>query len=320
MHYVQYAIDGITYDNFEVLFSQIWKEAKNKYGRDTWKFNKYIWENWFCKMTGGNPDLGGYPKALDAQFETFVKGVTSWNEANCFARTNLMYFTAEEINRYWTCGTSGFSFSRNSSNEKERFTSVVNKSIDGNGGTTGKISKSNGYTTVTVGNKKYKVMYQGSEGELYRQSGCSITSEAIVLSAYKPELKHTAKSLHEKFGATIRGIEQIAGDLTGMGVKSKSYVSFGADKKPSVQKTAITNIKNNLSKGKPVIILVRSGPDACYTSNAHYMVLVGYNESGKPIIIDPGKGSCSEKHTVEQLVKNYIYAPSDYEQGYVLIN
>ena len=78
------------------------KEEK-KYGKNTWQFNKYIWENWYCQQVGGHPGLAGYIKALDAQEETFVKGVTQWSEANCYSRKNLLYFTNNEINQYWSC-------------------------------------------------------------------------------------------------------------------------------------------------------------------------------------------------------------------------
>lgn len=125
-----YTIGGMsTADEFKAS----WKEAENKYGKNTWKFNKYIWENWYCQQTGGNPHLKGYIKALDAQAETFIKGTTKWNERNCYSRTNMMYFTADEISAYWTCGADGLNLSRTSSNEKERFTTVENKELGRSG-------------------------------------------------------------------------------------------------------------------------------------------------------------------------------------------
>ena len=179
-----------------------------------------------------------------------------------------------------------------------------------------------GYTkSITVGNKIYLVYNQGYYGGNIAQAGCSITSEAIVASAYKPDLGYTPETLANKYSYP-RSLSQIASDLTSFGIESTSRVTYNADSNSTVHNTAIQEIKNNLLNGRPVIILVRSGADNKYTASAHYMVLVGYNESGYPIIADSNGGKCRTESTLEDIVKKYIYAyaQTGREQGYILIN
>lgn len=128
----RYALCAIYYRGVSTIedFKTTWRSAVSDYKKDTWKFNKYLWENWYCKQIGGNNTRGGYVKALDAQFETFVKGVVDWEEVNCFSRTEMKYFTQEEIDNYWNINSSGFTFSRTSSNEKEIFTTHINEALN----------------------------------------------------------------------------------------------------------------------------------------------------------------------------------------------
>lgn len=178
-----------------------------------------------------------------------------------------------------------------------------------------------GYTkSVTVGKRKYLVYNQGAFPGNIGPAGCSITSEAIVLSGYGKS--KTPKNIADDISWSFpRSLSQIASDLTNYGVKSTASVKYNQHNNSSTHKTAISEIKSNLSNGRPVIILVRSGPDARYTGSAHYMVLVGFNEKGYPIIADPNGGRCRTESTLEDLVKKYIYAYSESgsEQGYVLI-
>lgn len=299
-------------------FIAAWKSASSLYTRDSWQFNKYIWENWYCQETGGHPNLAGYIKALDAQAETFIKGVTSWGEGNIFSRTNLIYFTAEEVNKYWTCGTSGFNFSRNASNEQERFT--TEKGSFGTSAANVNVSGGTGYTkTVTVGSKQYKVYDQTTYESNISSSGCSISAEAIVASGYGKD--YTPKDMANRCSNSYpRSLAQIATDLTSIGINSTSYVSYNSTNNTTVKNEAINKIDQNLKAGKPVIILVRNGGDSYYTRSAHYIVLVGYAENGNPSIADSYKGQTHDAHSLKTLVEKYMYYESSYEQGYVLIN
>ena len=168
--------------------------------------------------------------------------------------------------------------------------------------------------TVTVGQKKYKVYSQHLFGSnSISSSGCSISSEAIVLSGYGKN--NTPYTIAQDVGWEFpRSISQIAEDLTGYGVKSTARVDYSAGS--DVKNKAIQEIDNNLKQGKPVLILVRGRP---YTGVAHYMVLVGYM-NGKPVIADPNGGDTWNDDSLEDLVNNHIYRESDYEQGYVLVD
>ena len=179
----------------------------------------------------------------------------------------------------------------------------------------------NGYDkTITVGTRKYKIYNQGEFGRSdISSAGCSITSEAIVLSGYgKSQTPLTIANDVEYFP---RSIDDIAYDLTNYGVKSTAYTSSNRDK-------TIKDIDNNLKQGKPVVILVRGNIDTRYTGGAHYMTLLGYSKNGKPVIGDPKYGTAwgeespdgGTQDSLETLVDDYIYTGSQHEEGYVLID
>ena len=173
-----------------------------------------------------------------------------------------------------------------------------------------------GYTkTVTVGSKKFKVFNQGLYGGNIPSAGCSISSEAIVLSGYGKD--QTPYTISQYVSYYPRSIADIGDDLEHYGVKSTSRVNYGAGS--SVKTKAVEEIENNLKQGRPVIILVRANYDSKYTRGAHYMALVGY-KNGKAVIADPNGGRVWNDDTVDTLVNRYMYTGSDYEEGYVLAN
>ncbi len=163
MLYVQFITDGCSTGE---EFKNVWRTAKNSYGENSWQFNKYLWENWYCQQTGGHPNLAGYIKALDAQAETFFKGVTVWNMQNCYSRTNLLFFTPDEINTYWTCGTNGFTFARTSSNEEGTFTTFNNSTLETQGGVNGDINL-NSSTFLSTARNVWQKIYRSSSITTY---------------------------------------------------------------------------------------------------------------------------------------------------------
>ena len=164
-----------------------------------------------------------------------------------------------------------------------------------------------------ISKREYKVYRQGAYGGSIPSAGCSISSEAIVLSGYG--INQTPQDRANAVSYFPRSIADIANDMTGLNVPSTAYVTFNSGE--SVMQEAIRNIGNNLREGKPVIILVRGSK---YTSCAHYMALIGFNSQGKPVIADPAGGRVWEEDSLEDLVRYHIYVSSSYEQGYVLIN
>ncbi len=188
-----------------------------------------------------------------------------------------------------------------------------------------------GYSrTVQSSGKTYKVYDQTSFSGKIPSSGCSITSESIVLSGYRPELAYTPENMAKYCGYSYpRSLNQIASDLTTLGVASTAYSISGsttqiAEINITFKKQAINNINTNLKEGKPVIILVTDSRVYAnkYTRAAHYMVLTGFNNVGKPVIADPYGSRIWEEDSVEDLVNYFIYepSPSGAERGYVLIN
>lgn len=181
-----------------------------------------------------------------------------------------------------------------------------------------------GYTQIVkVANKTYKIYNQRSYSRLISRSGCSITSEAIVLSAYGKDLTPTdiANDVAWIFPRTIK---QIAGDLEGYGITC-SYESLSGNKIQEAQADSVIDnteriIKNNLLKGMPVIMLVHQGKDNRYTSDAHYIVLVGMDKNGNPAIADPNGVGYRCETDLRTLIKEYMYFNSRAgERGYVLI-
>ena len=187
--------------------------------------------------------------------------------------------------------------------------------------------KETGYTkTVTVGNKKYKVYNQGSFGQNIARGGCSITSEAIILSGYG--INKTPSETSKTRGVTLT-IDQTAQNLTDEAVSARSVIcKANEEASTTVKNQAIKDITNNLNSDKPVIILVRPADEGSenhrkkYTSEAHYMALLGYSSNGNPLIADPNGGKTWDEDSIETLVNEYIYDKdsSNLEQGYILIN
>ena len=222
--------------------------------------------------------------------------------------------------------------------------------IKGNGANTGTVRKSfnivkalyanvknesgNGYTkTITVGNRKYNVYNQGAFYSNYGSigsGGCSITSMAIVLSGYRQN--KTPTDIASKLHAVTITITDIANGMKGYGVNATAITNNNAENNTNIKNKAKNDIDNNLKIGKPVIILVRQNRNKAavrfseggeqYTLEAHYIVLVGYGQNGKPVVADPNSGQVHNLHSLDTIINDYIYAKSDggYEQGYVLIN
>lgn len=191
-----------------------------------------------------------------------------------------------------------------------QFSSVGNGTVSQESGT--------GYSqTVKVGSRTFKVYNQGAFGGNIPGAGCSISSEAIVLSGYGKN--KTPANIASDVPYYPRAIADIANDLTGYGVSSTSRVSYGSARNSSVRNTAYSEIDRSLKNGKPVIILVRANISSKYTRGAHYMALVGY-ANGKPIIADPNGGRVWNEDSLDTIINTYIYTGSSYEEGYVFVN
>ena len=179
----------------------------------------------------------------------------------------------------------------------------------------------NGYTKVAmVDNKKYKIFNQGMFRGNIPSEGCSITSEAIVLSGYGKN--KTPNNIANDVSYYPRTIAEIANDLTKYGVPSKyKSISPSEAQNSSNRSNAKNEIKSNLEKGKPIILLLHQGTDNRYTSDAHYVVLVGLDKNGNPAIANPNGGLYQNSDNLDTLINNYMYyyGRGGGERGYVII-
>lgn len=223
---------------------------------------------------------------------------------------------------------------------KNKNIGTANVYITGNGGNTGtakanfNILKQNtlsiknvnkvGYSKIiTLGDKSYKVYNQGSFSRNIPSEGCSITSEAIVLSAYG--INKSPDNLANEIGWNFpRSLSQVSDDLNKKGVSSSfTSISPEATKNKEEIEKAKNIINNNLKNGKPVIMLLMEGDDYEFTKDAHYIVLVGYNENSYPIIANPNGGQIQQEFSLNSLIEDYMYYyghQGSGERGYVVIN
>ena len=125
-----YALTSIYY-NFGKLptrngktFVQVYTEGEEQFGKNTWQQNRYIWDNWWSALGGGQP---GHIPSRDASFETYVKGVFDFDNSpagQVFSRNYYIYYTQEQLAQFDYA--PNFRVTRTSVNEEEIFTYEAN--------------------------------------------------------------------------------------------------------------------------------------------------------------------------------------------------
>lgn len=201
-----YALTAIVY-NFGHLpqrngytFVAVFEKAASQYEVNSWEFNRFIWDNWWCKLEGGS---GVHIPARDAQFETYVKGVYDFasesDAGEAFARKYYIYYTQAQINAI--SYAPKLSITRSSSNEEEIFT-YEEKSC---GGYDGEFLVAAGYRFPHYLQKDYARKYGTSD---IPTSGCGPTSMAMILAGFCNDTSITpvtyVDTLEEYYGSNYK--------------------------------------------------------------------------------------------------------------------
>ena len=158
------------------------------------------------------------------------------------------------------------------------------------------------------GSKIYQCYAQIDYG--YEAQGCVVTAVAIAASAYgkaytpkriqegkrsrRYSVRYAVKKmkasaeLHGKAAISVSTAAQILKD---MGIQTKAVYRFKKSK-------AIKEIKKHVKKGKPVLIKANAQKhNGIQIANAHHAILlVGLDEEGYGIFIDPMQGKINYAH------------------------
>ena len=101
-------------------FKQAYQAAAAKYEINSWEFNRFLWDEWWNYLHGGQP---GHIYSRDMEFETFVKGVFDFSRSSAGpagGRTKYIYYTQAQINSISYAQKKPIT--RTASNEQEIFT------------------------------------------------------------------------------------------------------------------------------------------------------------------------------------------------------
>lgn len=196
------------------------------------------------------------------------------------------------------------------------------------------------YVGTSAGLKTYTLYTQTGKSSYYRNLGCVTTAVSIVASSYgksySPETIHASsvtKKYSERyavkklgystslFGSAAISVKTASQILTDMGITNKAVYSYD-------KATAIAEITAHVKQGKPVILKANnSRVNGVQIANAHHaMVLVGIDENGYGIFIEPFNGSINYAHgngtyfkmTIDTFVnKHMTSATGNYNVPYV---
>jgi len=255
-------------------FKQVYEAASGLYEVNSWEHNRYVWDNWWCKLGGGAP---GHIPSRDATFETYVKGIYDYSQSpagEVFGRTKYIYYTAAQLAQFSYAPNKPIT--RTAANEQEIFT-YVEKS----GGTVGSTDIS-GYSfrTYTSSNGKTYTWYLqnygpwvnevSSGGSTMAAAGCYCTSASIVGSGYgNTRLPGWGRNIYE-YNLTSRHL--------GAGCPGGVVSQLSSNQ--------LSEIQNHLRNGGEVIVHVQGsgrGGTSRYTSNQHWMPLVDINQDGSQV-------------------------------------
>ena len=105
------------------------------YEKNSVEHNRYIWDNWWCDLGGGEP---GHITARDAQFETYVKGIYDFKNdseaGEVFGRNKYIYYTQEQLNKFNYALKKPITRTKDNEDEifkyEERYSSKLKESSD----------------------------------------------------------------------------------------------------------------------------------------------------------------------------------------------
>ncbi len=171
--------------------------------------------------------------------------------------------------------------------------------------------------TATVNGRTYIIWDQysySSSSSIYR-TGCGPTTMAIILSGYG--FDYDIEKAFNEF-SPMQLIETYASHFNRLGVSATAYQHTGSNTEET-KSAAVTRIRNNLLMGRPVMILVRSGPDSKFTHSAHFMAILGVTEDDQAIIANSVYGQI-QYMDLKTLIYEYVYDYSSNPYQYLLIN
>lgn len=190
------------------------------------------------------------------------------------------------------------------------------------------------------GTRTYYTYRQNEYGTYYAQNGCVTTAVSIAASAYgkkyTPVQIHTGnanqkyseryalkkmKASASLYGRAALSVATASQILTDMGIQNKAVYTFKANK-------AVKEIKEHLKSGNPVIVKTNNRMyNGVRLANGHHaLVLIGIDEDGYGIFINPVKGAVNYSHStgrtfkikIETLVKYHMSSPvGNYKTPYV---
>lgn len=255
-------------------FKDVYQEGAALYGINSWQHNRYVWDNWWCKLGGG---ASGHIPARDAAFETYVKGVYNFSQSSggeVFGRTKYIYYTSGQLSRFSYAPNKPVT--RTAANEQEIFTYE-----ERSGGELGSTDISGyNFQTYTSSNGKTYIWYLQNYGPWTGQTsgsgytmaaaGCYCTAASIVGSGYgNMELPRWGRNIYE-YNLTSR--------LLGRGCPGGTA--------NQLSETQLNEIRNHLRSGKEVIVHVegsKRGGTSRYTRDQHWMPIVDINEDGSQV-------------------------------------
>lgn len=182
----------------------------------------------------------------------------------------------------------------------------------------------------TIGNKTYPLYSQQKWGDQYlKERGCSHTALSIVMSAYgvnySPLEIHygdealTCSERHSggsPSGNRSLSVYSVAKILNAVEIKARPVYTFN-------DAEAIEDITSALKDNRPVIVMCnrkQSKDGVRLAKSYHFIVLVGIDDHGNVVAINPANGKVNKSHctgsfniTVEQLVKDHMWSCTDTE-------
>jgi len=295
-----YALTTIKY-NFGNLpttngksFKNVYEEGAALYEINSWEHNRYIWDNWWALLGGGEP---GHIPARDAAFETYVKGIYDFSQSDAgevFGRNYYIYYTQEQLARFSYAPSKRIT--RTALNEPAIF-----KYEENTVGTNGIIDLE-GMELSTYTNSKELTFIEFKQdsgtwasmkyGETtIANEGCSITTISIVASSYGINKTPNEWTPSGNYISILNTIKQFAPNTVAVPIQGNGKSDGFAHQ--NVRNTDKKAIQEHLETGNPVVIHVlgnKKGYTNPYTSNQHWMALLDVSEDGKQVYVsNPNK-------------------------------
>lgn len=187
----------------------------------------------------------------------------------------------------------------------------------------------------SIGDKTYPLYSQKEWGDEYlKERGCGHTALSIVMSAYGVNYspleihygdealtcseRHSGGSPSDNRSLSIYSVAKI---LNAVGIKARPVYTFSSI-------NAVKDITATLKDKRPVIVMCNrklSDEGVKLAKSYHFIVLIGIDDYGNVIAINPANGKINESHctgpfgiTVDQLVKDHMWSctSTGYESFY----